>query len=91
MIQLFFPSSLFAWSFSAVLLALLAAASYTDLRRMVIPKWITLTTLAFGVLASLAPAPTWARSGCRPGSCRPAAGWDMGCWTACCSRWPESR
>jgi Flp pilus assembly protein protease CpaA len=54
MMLLFFPSSLFAWVFSAGLLALLAAASWTDLRRMVVPKWITLTTLGLGAAANMA-------------------------------------
>ncbi|HVS38942.1 MAG TPA: prepilin peptidase [Gemmataceae bacterium] len=54
MIQLFFPSSGFAWVFVAGLLSLLIAASWSDMRRMIVPKWISLTTLAVGVIASMA-------------------------------------
>jgi prepilin peptidase CpaA len=46
----FFPGPLFAWVFLGVLLSLLAAASYTDLGRMVVPKRVTLTALALGVI-----------------------------------------
>ena len=53
MIRFFFPSSAFGWSFAVVLLGFLAAASWTDLRRMIVPKWITLTTLAVGVVANM--------------------------------------
>ena len=58
MILLFFPSSLFAWVFSGGLLCALAAASWTDMRRMIVPKWITLTTLGLGAAANMARG-TW--------------------------------
>jgi Flp pilus assembly protein protease CpaA len=45
----FFPGPLFAWIYLAVLLSVLAAACYTDLGRMVVPKQVTLTALALGV------------------------------------------
>ena len=46
----FFPGPFFAWLFLGVLLSLLAAASYTDLGHMVVPKRVTLTALALGVM-----------------------------------------
>jgi Flp pilus assembly protein protease CpaA len=49
----FFPDPVFGWLYIATLLALLAAASYTDLGRMVVPKGVTLTALALGLLFSL--------------------------------------
>jgi Flp pilus assembly protein protease CpaA len=49
----FFPGPLFAWVFLGVLLSLLAAASYTDLGRMVVPKRVTLTALALGVIFNI--------------------------------------
>jgi prepilin peptidase CpaA len=45
----FFPGPVFAWLFLGVLMSLLAAASYTDLGRMVVPKRVTLTALAGGL------------------------------------------
>jgi prepilin peptidase CpaA len=50
----FFPGPLFAWTYLAVLLSMLAAASYTDLGRMVVPKQVTLTALALGLAFNLA-------------------------------------
>lgn len=49
----FFPDPVFGWTFCLVLLALLVVAAYQDLRRMVVPKWITLPTLALGLLFNL--------------------------------------
>jgi Flp pilus assembly protein protease CpaA len=49
----FFPGPLFAWVFLGVLLSFLAAASYTDLGRMVVPKQVTLTALALGVILNV--------------------------------------
>jgi prepilin peptidase CpaA len=46
----FFPDLLFAWAFYLVLVGLLAAAAYLDLRRLVIPKGLTLAALALGLL-----------------------------------------
>jgi Flp pilus assembly protein protease CpaA len=46
----FFPGPLFGWAFLAVLLAVLAVASYTDLLRLVVPKFVTLTGLALGIV-----------------------------------------
>ena len=50
----FFPHLAFAWSYLAILLALLAAASYVDARTMTVPKRLTLTALALGVLFNVA-------------------------------------
>lgn len=46
----FFPGPLFGWAFYVVLVGLLAVAATIDLRRLVIPKWLTLTALALGLL-----------------------------------------
>ncbi len=48
-----FPGPLFAWAFCSVLLAVLAVASYEDLKRMVIPKWVTLPMLFLGVVFNM--------------------------------------
>jgi prepilin peptidase CpaA len=50
----FFPGPLFAWTYVAVLLSLLAAASYADLGRMVVPKQVTLPALALGFAFNVA-------------------------------------
>ena len=50
----FFPFPLFAWIYLGVLLSLLAAASYTDLGRMVVPKQVTWTGLALGLAFNVA-------------------------------------
>src|SRR5882724_3240762 len=50
----FFPHLAFAWSFLAILLGLLAAASYIDSRSMKVPKALTLTALALGLLFNAA-------------------------------------
>ena len=49
----FFPGPMFGWAFSAVLFGLLAVAAYQDLKRVIVPKWITLPTLALGILFNL--------------------------------------
>jgi prepilin peptidase CpaA len=49
----FFPDPIFGWVFCAVLLALLTAAAYIDLRALIIPKPLTLTLLGLGLLANL--------------------------------------
>lgn len=49
----FFPHLLFAWAFVAVLLVLLAAASYIDTRTMKVPKKLTLSALATGLIFNL--------------------------------------
>ncbi len=46
----FFPTPEFAWVFYLVLVGLTATAAVIDLRKMSIPKSITLTMLAVGVL-----------------------------------------
>jgi prepilin peptidase CpaA len=49
----FFPDPIFGWVFCLVLMALLVVAAYQDVRRMVVPKWITLPMLALGLLFNL--------------------------------------
>jgi prepilin peptidase CpaA len=49
----FFPDPSFAWTFYLVLVALMAAAAYVDLRTLVIPKPLTLSTLGLGVVFNL--------------------------------------
>jgi Flp pilus assembly protein protease CpaA len=49
----FFPSQAFAWTFCGMLLAMLVLAAYIDLRRQVVPKWLSLTTFALGVTWNL--------------------------------------
>jgi prepilin peptidase CpaA len=51
--MVFFPSLAFGGVFSLVLLVFLGMASWEDLRQMAVPKWVTLTTLALGLLANL--------------------------------------
>lgn len=46
----FFPHLAFGWAFVAVLSALLIAASYLDTKTMRVPKVLTLTALACGLL-----------------------------------------
>lgn len=63
----FFPGPAFGWVFVGTLSALLATATVTDLHLMKIPKWISLSALALGLifnvcrLAWLAAigSPTW--------------------------------
>jgi prepilin peptidase CpaA len=50
----FFPlEPAFAWVYCVALVGLTAVASYTDLRRLTIPKVLTLSTLALGVVMNL--------------------------------------
>lgn len=49
----FFPNPEFGWAFVALLGVLLGVASVVDLRKMVIPKWVTLGTLGLGVVLSV--------------------------------------
>ena len=47
----FFADSLvLAWTYYAVVLGITLIATYTDLRRLLIPKWLTLPALAGGVI-----------------------------------------
>lgn len=50
----FFPGVVFGWCFVGVLGLLLTIASAIDLRRMLVPKWLTLTALPLGLLFNLA-------------------------------------
>jgi Flp pilus assembly protein protease CpaA len=49
----FFPNQAFACTFCGMLLALLFVAAFIDLRRQIVPKWLSLTTLALGVTWNL--------------------------------------
>lgn len=49
----YFPDPLFAWSFLVVLGVILLIAAWIDLRTMKVPKWLTLSALAAGVLVNL--------------------------------------
>jgi len=49
----FFPGPLFAWAFLGGLLAILAVAAFIDLRRMAVPKSITIPALALGLVFNL--------------------------------------
>src|SRR6059036_3080420 len=46
----FFPDPAFAWTFYVILVGITVFASYTDLHRLTIPKWLTVGALALGVL-----------------------------------------
>lgn len=48
--QQFFPDALFAWVFYLGLVGITLIASYTDVRRMVVPKWLTLPALGLGIV-----------------------------------------
>jgi Flp pilus assembly protein protease CpaA len=50
----FFPTTIFAWTFTSVLVSLLVPAVHIDSRRLVIPKWISLTILGVGLAFNLA-------------------------------------
>jgi prepilin peptidase CpaA len=50
----FFPDAGFGWAFFGILAVLTAVAAVVDLRKMVIPKWLTIPTLALGVLFNTA-------------------------------------
>src|SRR5258708_7099731 len=49
----YFPDPVSGWVFMTFLFAVLAIATWTDQRWMKVPKWLTLTALALGLLASL--------------------------------------
>jgi len=49
----FFPNLAFAWTFYGLLVALLAIAAVIDLRQLIVPKWLSLTTLAVGVACNV--------------------------------------
>ena len=49
--QPFFPHSVvLAWAFYVVLVGITFVATYTDLRNLTIPKWLTLPALGLGLL-----------------------------------------
>jgi Flp pilus assembly protein protease CpaA len=50
----FFPDSVvLAWAFYLALVSITVVATYTDLRYLQIPKWLTLPALALGVLFNI--------------------------------------
>src|SRR6187200_1184713 len=49
----FFPDLAFGWVFYSVLVSLLVAATVLDFRRFAIPKKLTVSCLALGVLFNL--------------------------------------
>src|SRR4051812_42097258 len=54
----FFPDLHFGWAFYAVLVLLTLVSAYVDWRWIVIPKWVSVSTLAAGVAFNLARG-TW--------------------------------
>jgi prepilin peptidase CpaA len=46
----FFPDAWFAWTFYVVLVGITLIACYTDVRRMIVPKWLTVPALGLGVV-----------------------------------------
>src|SRR5437870_2789816 len=46
----FFPDAVFAWIFYLLVVGITLIASYTDVRRMIVPKWLTLPALILGLL-----------------------------------------
>ena len=52
--MLHFPHSFaFAWVYCLLLIGLLLVASYTDLRRTIIPKWLTIPTLVLALVLNV--------------------------------------
>ncbi len=51
--QPFFPNPAFAWGYCVVLIAFLVVAAYTDLRRMVVPKSVSVSVFFLGLLINL--------------------------------------
>jgi len=52
--QPFFPNAVvLAWAFYLALVSVTLVATYTDLRFLLIPKWLTLPSLAVGVLLNV--------------------------------------
>lgn len=56
--QFFFPNPAFGWTFCLSLMSLLMVAAFTDLRHMIVPKWLTLSALVLGIVMNLARG-TW--------------------------------
>lgn len=50
----FFPNASFGWTFYLVLVAFTTAAAWVDMRRYVVPKWVTMPMLGLGVLFNVA-------------------------------------
>ncbi len=50
---MFFPNPAFGWFFLLALVAFCGVAAYTDLRWVIIPKWLSIPMLVVGLLANL--------------------------------------
>src|SRR5208283_4704741 len=62
-----FPDSAgFAWTYYLVLVALLLVAAYSDMRRMIVPKSLTLPTLALGLLFNVVRGAWLGAAGAEP-------------------------
>jgi prepilin peptidase CpaA len=59
----FFPDPVFGWVFLAVLATIASIAAWIDLRRVVVPKWVTFTCLGTGLFFSLVRGALLADSG----------------------------
>jgi Flp pilus assembly protein protease CpaA len=49
----FFPDPVFGWAFYLVLVGITVAAAYSDLRKTVVPKWLTVTAFFLGLAANV--------------------------------------
>jgi prepilin peptidase CpaA len=52
-IMSFFPDLYFGWTFVACLVVVLGIASWTDLRYLRVPNWLTVSALALGLVLNL--------------------------------------
>jgi Flp pilus assembly protein protease CpaA len=77
----FFPNLAFAWAFYAILIGLLVLAALVDLRRRVVPKWLSLTALALGVACNMVRATWMAGWGAADWGLAPGWNWSpQGAW-----------
>lgn len=53
MFHSFFPATIFGWVFVLVLATLLGFASWIDFRKMIVPKWVTVSCAALGVILNI--------------------------------------
>ncbi|MCS6850438.1 MAG: A24 family peptidase [Gemmataceae bacterium] len=49
----FFPDPVLAWVCYLILILFLSVASYVDLKRLIVPKWVTLPLLGLGLLLNV--------------------------------------
>lgn len=59
----FFPDPAFAWAFFGVIAVLTALAAFVDTRKAIIPKWLTIGTLALGFVVNMTRAGLMASQG----------------------------